>query len=107
MRCGKASSRGYEVLRILDEELLPAMRNEKPNLSFGGVEYMDCKICPKCKKEDKVVKILYGLPNSEGMRKIWNGECVSGGCCIDSLMPRFFCKRCKAKFGSINFKFSQ
>lgn len=57
------------------------------------------KLCPKCRKKDKVIEIYYGEPSEQaitlsGKGNIYiAGECITGEC-----YPRWYCKRDSFKF---------
>ena len=64
------------------------------------------KKCPKCHKNDQVIRIVYGEPMEEVMEMAEKGLCRLGGCCIiiyeepgmgeGSLF--WYCKRDKIEF---------
>ncbi len=62
----------------------------------------DWAFCPKCRKKDKVVPIIYGLPifNEDGkIGGLKPGEYALGGCVMDSYCnPSKTCLRCKSPF---------
>ena len=70
------------------------------SLTCKYAKYENNKICPICKKEDKVIPIVYGLI-AEVTRKGESGnknEYKSGGCIITECDPNWFCKRDKIEF---------
>ena len=54
------------------------------------------KLCPQCNSNNDVVKILYGRPSPEGIKKIKQGLLYSGGCSPSDLKWR--CKKCNLSF---------
>jgi hypothetical protein len=58
--------------------------------------------CPKCKKKDKVVPILFGLPIFDENGNIngkSSGEYYLGGCMVDGYCnPTKHCRRCNKDF---------
>ena len=52
--------------------------------------------CPKCQKNDQVVKICYGMLNEEGMEQVRQGLIYSGGCCPTN--NKWRCKSCEFSF---------
>jgi len=59
------------------------------------------KICPVCKKDDKVIPILYGLmefdANGNSLFKDY-GEFKPGGCNVSECDPTWYCKRDDCRF---------
>ncbi|MGN0144876.1 MAG: hypothetical protein ACI398_07825 [Clostridium sp.] len=41
------------------------------------------KICPKCKSKN-IIPIIYGYPSNEMFEESNRGECILGGCCIET-----------------------
>ena len=61
--------------------------------------------CPKCKKKDNVVKVIYGIPSSSDMTKHKQGKIKLGGCCIQyasdkKILNDVYCKKCQKYFNS-------
>ena len=52
------------------------------------------KTCPICKKKNKVIPILYGLP----IGKLNEEKYYYAGCNITTCQPNWYCKRDKTKF---------
>jgi len=50
--------------------------------------------CPSCKSE-KVIRIVYGLPDADAIKKAEEGLIALGGCCVDDDNPRWKCNACK------------
>jgi hypothetical protein len=61
---------------------------------FGTIK----KKYPKCKKNDRVVPIIYGEPSPEAMEIERKGLRVNGGCRVDSDSPKWYCKRDRKEF---------
>lgn len=59
-------------------------------------------ICPKCKRSDKVIPILYGLRvpvfDENGNLKEIDPPHFPGGCNVTNCDPAWYCKRNKLKF---------
>ena len=55
-------------------------------------------ICPQCKKNDKVIPIIYGLPSKGLMKKSKKGKVKLGGCMVTYCYPNWYCKRNKKSF---------
>lgn len=55
-------------------------------------------ICPKCKTNTSVVKILYGKPTSKAMKEAKSGKIHLGGCMINDCSPLHYCKKDKLEF---------
>ena len=55
---------------------------------------MKDKTCPICRKSNKVIPIVYGLP----IGKLDKKNFYYAGCVITSCDPTWYCKRCKKKF---------
>ncbi len=58
----------------------------------------DDKTCPICKKKDKVIPIVYGLPGKRLLKKAEKGKVKLGGCIITGCDPKWYCKRDKKEF---------
>lgn len=57
------------------------------------------KICPLCKKKDKVIPILYGLTVPKtGVPTFKYGEYEPAGCEISDCDPTWYCKRDNLRF---------
>ena len=59
------------------------------------------KICPVCKKDDKVIPILYGLMGFDGKGNSFFKDYVEfkpGGCVISECDPTWYCKRDACRF---------
>ena len=54
------------------------------------------KMCPKCKKENKVIPIKYGFVNGPDKNDLKTYKI--GGCIIRDCQPRYYCKRDKLDF---------
>jgi len=50
------------------------------------------KKCPKCKKDDKSIPILYGYMDEASIKKDLTTYKV-GGCIVTDCQPRYYCKR--------------
>lgn len=55
------------------------------------------KVCPFC-NNNKVVKILYGMPNEEGRKEYEKGLIHLGGCCVSPVDYKYHCKCCNEDF---------
>ena len=51
------------------------------------------KKCPKC--NNKLLKVVYGMPSHELFEAAERGEVILGGCCISGDDPAYYCKKCK------------
>ena len=60
-------------------------------------------VCPNCKNNSQVMKIIWGYPTPGLLEEFKNGNVFLGGCC-----PRpgieFHCKSCKKEFGEMWFE---
>ena len=56
------------------------------------------KICPICKKSDKVIPIVYGFPSPELVKEAKKGKVRLGGCQVSFCMPHWYCKRDAKEF---------
>lgn len=56
------------------------------------------KPCPKCRRSDSVVPIVYGYPTPELERAAKRGEVDHWGCMIGGLDPLLACRRCRIRF---------
>lgn len=54
--------------------------------------------CPQCKKQDEVIRIVYGYPAPETIEKAQRHEIYLGGCIVSDCDPHWFCMRCKIEF---------
>ena len=64
-------------------------------------ESINNRICPKCRKKNSVIPILYGLPLSVNGKNPTKGngkKFILGGCEISDCDPNWFCKRDKISF---------
>lgn len=52
--------------------------------------------CPNC--NEKLIRIVYGLPGNELMEKAKKGEVCLGGCIVLENSPKYYCKKCKRKY---------
>ena len=52
------------------------------------------KKCPKCGSSKGVIRIVYGLPGSELLKKELEGKILLGGSCIVDDNPDWHCKEC-------------
>jgi len=53
----------------------------------------DC--CPRCKSDNDIRQIMYGLATYEDSKEAEKGKIVLGGCVIESGAPDWFCGSCK------------
>lgn len=70
---------------------------------LGEIKHPDCtkyrpfgKICPKCKKGNKVIPVVNGLAGKKMIRKVKRGKVKEGGCMIQAnpcKMPMWYFKR--------------
>lgn len=56
------------------------------------------KLCPICKKNDMVIRIVYGEPTIELWNDSQKGKFHIGGCCQIIGAPKWFCKRDENEF---------
>ena len=57
---------------------------------------VDIPKCPKCDKNESVVKIVYGKPGPGLLEEVQKGTIVLGGCCPKP--EKFRCKECNFSF---------
>lgn len=55
-------------------------------------------VCPICEKKDEVVKVVYGKPSRQLMKRAKKGEVHLGGCVVSEDAPRHYCKRDQHEF---------
>ena len=55
------------------------------------------KKCPKCKKDDKAIPIVYGYADPESIKKDLTTFKI-GGCIVSECQPRYYCKRDKLDY---------
>jgi hypothetical protein len=59
--------------------------------------------CPQC-GSDKIIPIVYGyIDDPDVIQKIENGEFDSGGCCVDDESPKWKCRECEERFGTMDW----
>lgn len=56
----------------------------------------EIKLCPLC--NNKVVKIIYGKPNSKLEELEENKQVYLGGCLVDKEMPSYHCFYCDKNY---------
>jgi hypothetical protein len=56
------------------------------------------KLCPICKKNDMVIRIVYGMPTIETFKDSEEGKVRIGGCCQLIEAPKWYCKRDENEF---------
>lgn len=52
--------------------------------------------CPKC--GNKMIKKIYGMPDSEIGNKVMNGEIFLGGCLESDIEPLYHCNKCRLSY---------
>ena len=57
--------------------------------------------CPGCGAVE-VIPIVYGEPGPELAARAARREIVLGGCILDDDAARWFCRACRAEFGSFS-----
>jgi hypothetical protein len=55
-------------------------------------------ICPKCKSNKNVIKIIYGYPTEETAKRADKGELRLGGCIINYCYPNYYCRKDDLEF---------
>lgn len=55
-------------------------------------------ICPICKSNKDVLKIIYGLPNKKLMKQAEKDIVHLGGCVVNPCYPKYYCKKDKLEF---------
>ena len=55
------------------------------------------KKCPKC-GSNEYIRIAYGKPSAEGLKKAERGEIILGGCCVGPHSKRHACKKCGERY---------
>jgi len=68
--------------------------NQNSMVTLGTIK----KKCPRCRKNDEVIPILYGEPTQEAMEDINRGLRAMGGCIVDFDSPNWYCKRDELEF---------
>ena len=54
--------------------------------------------CPRCLKNDQVIRIVYGYPGPKMMKNAERGIIRLGGCIVSKNNPQWYCKRDKLEF---------
>ncbi len=52
--------------------------------------------CPNC--TNKMIKIVYGMPDTDTMEKAQRGELFLGGCVIEEFQPEYHCNKCRRSY---------
>ena len=52
--------------------------------------------CPNC--GNKMLEIVYGMPGSDIIEKVENGEIFLGGCMISECNPVYHCNNCRRSY---------
>lgn len=52
--------------------------------------------CPEC--GNKMIKIVYGMPEGSVIEKAKNGEIHLGGCTIFDFKPEYHCRNCRRSY---------
>jgi len=52
--------------------------------------------CPNC--NNKMIKIVYGMPDTDTMEKAQKGELFLGGCVIEEFQPEYHCNKCRRSY---------
>ena len=52
--------------------------------------------CPNC--GNKLIEIVYGMPDSEIGEKAMKGEIFLGGCIVDDAIPKYHCNSCERSY---------
>jgi len=56
-------------------------------------KYTGGRVCPKCKKSDKVIPIIFGLPDPFSLKGEVGVDYDLGGCFVTACDPDWHCKR--------------
>jgi len=88
-----------------NEMILSSIRVKEDEITELKIEYpAPCNFsekksaCPICKKRNKVVPIVYGLPSGELLEEAEKGEFYLGGCVVTFCDPQWYCNRDKKAF---------
>jgi hypothetical protein len=54
--------------------------------------------CPKCKAEETVIPIVYGLPGERVAKATAQGKADFGGCVVTGSEPEWYCTFCGSKW---------
>ena len=60
------------------------------------IKYVRKMKCPVC--NNKMVEIVYGMPNVEMREKAKQRKAFIGGCCFCENSPSFHCYKCRKSF---------
>lgn len=52
--------------------------------------------CPEC--SSKLVPIVFGMPNEQGIQEAEKGKIILGGCCVSFNDPTWGCAHCGWKY---------
>ena len=69
-------------------------------------KYNNDSICPVC-GSNKVIEIIYGLPNEEGIKEYEKGNIELGGCEVTDDDPNRKCKECGSTWEEIELTFKE
>ncbi len=98
------------VIDRIDQDFvsyIPIKFSEKKDLNLTITFPQDCpnnrssasSACPKCKNNNNVVPIRYGLPILDSLGNLpWKYEHILRGCIVPECPPHWYCKRHKLDF---------
>ena len=58
--------------------------------------------CPRCKSDNDIRQIMYGLATYEDSKEAEKGKIVLGGCVIEPGAPDWFCGSCEYEWSDPN-----
>jgi hypothetical protein len=70
-------------------------------LPCGCKSIIDSDICPKCRSNKNVTKIVYGYPNDKLMKEADEGKIRLGGCMVGTCNHKYYCKKDNLEFGAL------
>jgi len=77
------------------EEMVLDMQIRKKKTKNKTVKSKQMK-CPVC--SEKLVKIVYGMPDVDLWKKAEQRKVFIGGCCVSECSPKYHCYKCRKSF---------
>ena len=93
-------------IKLLEKEGWTVKFGKYDGINEGGFRYwyeatkmekIEKGECPRCKSEN-IVKIIYGYPSKETMKKFEEGKIELGGCVVDKSNFTRHCRDCGKNF---------
>jgi hypothetical protein len=88
--------------RTVEKESIEVLPNVATELNLalpeGNCDPNSEKICPIGNHSNRIIPILYGLPNQKGMKQAKKGKVHLAGCIAYECDPRWYCKKHNKSF---------